>query len=87
MTLVSYVPKQSNAVVLISSMHNTIEVDPTSRKPEIILFYNKTKAGVDNLDAKCSKLCSGRKTCRWPMAVFLRIVDICSANSHVLFLS
>jgi hypothetical protein len=86
MTLVSYVPKKNKAVVLISSMHNTSELHPTTRKPEIICFYNKTKCGVDLMDMKCATFSSNRRTRRWPHAMFYRILNICGVNSYILYL-
>ena len=50
-TLVSYVPKKNKAVLLLSTMHNNISVtDDDEKKPEINIFYNETKGGVDCLD-------------------------------------
>ncbi|GAU89258.1 hypothetical protein RvY_01828 [Ramazzottius varieornatus] len=51
-TLVSYVPKKSKAVILLGSMHRDAEIDEQSKeeKPEIVAEYNRTKAGVDPLD-------------------------------------
>ena len=50
--LVSYKPKDKNKLVLlISSYHRDKNVsDDVKRKPEVIVFYNKTKTGVDSLD-------------------------------------
>jgi hypothetical protein len=43
-TLVSYVPKPYKSVILISSEHYKIAVNPQNDfKPDIIEFYNKTK--------------------------------------------
>nr|CAH7719842.1 unnamed protein product [Callosobruchus chinensis] len=53
--------------------------------PEIIEYYNSTKGGVDLLDQKCANYCCGRRTRRWPMAVFYRLLDIASSNSFVLY--
>ncbi|KAJ4441089.1 hypothetical protein ANN_10939 [Periplaneta americana] len=36
LTLVAFVPKKNNAVLLVSSMHHTKSTDPVSKKPEII---------------------------------------------------
>jgi hypothetical protein len=52
-TIVSYVPKRSKAVILISTMHHHATIDDDTKKPEIIMFYNDTKSGVDSLDQKC----------------------------------
>ena len=50
-TLVSYGPKKNKAVLLLSAMHNSISVtDDDEKKPEINIFYNETKGGVDCLD-------------------------------------
>jgi hypothetical protein len=49
-TLVSYVPKQNRSVLAVSTMHNAASVAGEVHKPEIILHYNATKSGVDNLD-------------------------------------
>lgn len=84
-TLVSYVPKRGKAVVLISSMHHDSYVNPESKKPEIIEFYNKTKSGVDALDQKCAAYSTSRRTRRWPMAIFHCILNIAGVNSRVLF--
>lgn len=69
-TLLSYVTKKNKAVLLLSSMHHSIETDPFTEKPEIIAFYNNTKGGVDSMDQKCSVYTSSRRTRRWTMAIF-----------------
>ena len=48
-TLVSYSPKKGKTVVLLSSMHvgSTDVSEEIPHKPEVILFYNNTKSGVD----------------------------------------
>ncbi|CAG4958180.1 unnamed protein product [Colias eurytheme] len=75
-TISSYVPKLTKAVITVSSMHHTPNVDNTTKKPEIILYYNPTKIGVDLLDQRCANYWSGRRTRRWPLAVFYRLLDI-----------
>ena len=50
-TVCSYAPKKKKAVVLLSSMHMSGEVEETqSAKPEITKYYNKTKGGVDSTE-------------------------------------
>ncbi|XP_016658230.1 uncharacterized protein LOC107883176 [Acyrthosiphon pisum] len=85
LTLLSYVPKPNKAVLLISSMHNQKGFDNDVQKPEIISYYNSTKGGVDALDEKCSVYSTGRRTRRWPLAIFYRLLDISSVNSYVLY--
>lgn len=82
-TLVSFVPKKNRSVLLISSMHHTDTI--IQGKPEIINFYNETKGGVDSLDQKCACYKTGRRTRRWPQAVWFRILDIGGVNSNVIF--
>lgn len=85
-TLMSFVPKEKKAVVMVSSMHHSISDDPESGKPEIIAFYNSTKGGVDGLDHKCANYSSNRRTRRWPMVIFYTIVDVgCGVNTYVLY--
>lgn len=84
LTLISHSTKPSKAVILISFMHHQKEIDEDVQKPEIISYYNRTKGGVDALDEKCSVYCTGRRTRRWPMAIFYRLLDISSVNSFVL---
>ena len=52
MTMVSYVGKKDVAVLLLSTMHHSKTVDENTqkKKPEVILFYNQTKGGVDTVD-------------------------------------
>lgn len=64
-TLLSCTPKKNKAVIIISSMHHSIEVDPENGLPEINSFYNLTKGGVDVMDEKCVKYSCSRRTRRW----------------------
>ena len=50
LAMVSWHPKQSKFVLLLSSLHHNSNI-VESGKPEIVEFYNKTK-GVDALDQK-----------------------------------
>lgn len=86
-TISSYVPKPNKAVITVSSMHHMPDVDEVTKKPEIILFYNRTKIGVDLLDQRCSNYTTGRRTRRWPLAVFYRLLDISASNCYVVSLS
>jgi len=86
MTLLSFVPKKNKNVIMISTMFHNKAVDTSTHKPEMIMFYNKTKGGVDGLDRKCSVFSSKKRSLRWPMTIFFRIVDIAGINSHLLFL-
>lgn len=86
-TLSSYVPKKNKAVVMVSSMHHTASVDQNTKKPETILYYNETKIGVDLLDQRCSNYSTSRRTRRWSLTVFYRMLDISASNAYVINLS
>lgn len=55
------------------------------RKPEMILFYNMTKAGVDTMDQMCMRYSTQRRTCRWPLAFFYNILDIAGVAAYVIY--
>jgi hypothetical protein len=77
LTMVSYAPKKNKAVILLSTMHHDATVSSTEgKKPEIILEYNRTKGGVDNLDRLIRAATTKRKSNRWPMVVFFDILDV-----------
>ena len=85
MTLISHVPKKNKAVCLVSSMHHSESIDEYTGKPEIIAYYNSTKGGVDEIDKKCSIYTCSRRSRRWPMVIFYRMLDISTVNAHVLY--
>nr|CAH7763851.1 unnamed protein product [Callosobruchus chinensis] len=84
-TIVSYVPRRGKSVVLLSTMHHNASVDGSTKKPEIILYYNGTKGGVDALDEKCARYSTSRRTRRWPMVLFHAILDIAGVNARILY--
>lgn len=86
-TLISHVPKKTKAVILASSMHHSEGTDERTGKPEIIAYYNSTKGGVDDMDKKCAIYTSSRRTRRWPMAIFYRLLDISTVNTYILYQS
>lgn len=84
-TLVSYVPQKNKSVVMISTMHHNQSIDTNSGKPEIIIFYNSTKGGVDTLDQKCANYSVARRTQRWPCVIFSAILNISMVNGFILW--
>ncbi|XP_050338705.1 piggyBac transposable element-derived protein 4-like [Bactrocera neohumeralis] len=85
MTLVSFQPKQNRNVLLLSTMHINGALDPTTKKPEIILTYNSTKGAVDTFDQMTQNICCNRKTKRWPLCFFYNMLNISSVNAYVLY--
>nr|XP_013771544.1 PREDICTED: piggyBac transposable element-derived protein 4-like [Pundamilia nyererei] len=57
----------------------------SSAKPPLVLHYNRTKGGVDNLDKVVSTYSCRRKTRRWPVALFHNMVDVAAYNAFVLW--
>ncbi|KAK1895766.1 PiggyBac transposable element-derived protein 4, partial [Dissostichus eleginoides] len=50
-TVISYCPKKGKNVLLMSTMHKDAVLSTREdRKPQMVLDYNGTKGGVDNLD-------------------------------------
>lgn len=84
-TLCSHAPKKNKAVVLLSTMHHSAAMDQFSGKPEIIGYYNSTKGGVDELDKKCSIYTTSRRSRRWPLTIFYRVLDLSSVNAYILY--
>ncbi len=88
LTLVSYVPKKAHAVILLSSLHHDQAiVDEEKNKPEIILYYNNTKGGVDRMDQMVRTYSCKRKTKRWPMTFFFNIIDVGCLAAFVVWIT
>ena len=68
-------------------MHDSTDVDTSNekKKPELILFYNANKVGVDCFD-QMACLCTTRSASQiWPVAVWGNILDIAAINSYVSY--
>jgi hypothetical protein len=90
MTAVSYVPKKSKNVLVVSSMHHDDSIDPTTGdqfKPEIITFYNETKSVVDVVDRMITSYDVSRGTRRWTMVIFYGLLNVASINAFVIYKS
>lgn len=85
LTLLSYKPKPSKMVYLLSSCDEEGSVNPETKKPRMVEFYNSTKGGVDTFDQMCSVMSCSRKTNRWPLCVFYGMINISCINSYVIY--
>lgn len=88
-TLVSYAAKKNKIVTLLSSMHHDATVDndensATFGKPDIVLFYNSSKGGVDTVDKYVSHYSVARNTNRWSMVIFFAILNVGGINSFII---
>ncbi len=69
-------------------MHDQPEVDSTdNRKTQVILDYNKTKAGVDTMDQVTHCYSTKRMIRRWPMVIFFNMLDISALNAFIIYMS
>ncbi|XP_061899254.1 piggyBac transposable element-derived protein 3-like [Entelurus aequoreus] len=85
-TVVSYCPKRNKNVLVMSTMHTDVSLSTREdMKPQMILDYNSTKGGVDNLDKVTATYSCQRKTARWPLVIFYNIVDVSAYNAYVLW--
>ncbi|XP_039311769.1 uncharacterized protein LOC105198192 isoform X3 [Solenopsis invicta] len=84
-TLVSYNPEKRKIVLLLSSLHTSGTIDEKSGKPEIVLFYNKTKGGTDVFNQLVHEYSTCRRTERWPMRYFYGILDQAGINCFILY--
>ncbi|GFT61788.1 DDE_Tnp_1_7 domain-containing protein [Trichonephila clavipes] len=81
-TLTVYQAKTSKDVLLLSSLHPTIDIDHITQKmlPETISVYNSTKFGVDIADKMARKYSVKARSKRWPVHVLCNI-DLAGINS------
>lgn len=85
-TLTIYKAKPHKKVLILSSMHSTVEIEKTgTRLPETITSYNKTKFGVDVADQMARKYSVKSKSQRWPLQVFFNILDLAGINAWISY--
>lgn len=87
-TLVSYAPKKNKVVLVMSTMHHDNAIDESTgdkRKPEIITFYNSTKAGVDVVDELSASYNVSRNSKRWPMTLFYGVLNMAAVNALIIY--
>nr|CAI5857770.1 unnamed protein product [Callosobruchus analis] len=84
-TLVSIKTKRNKSVIILSTMHEGSAICPDTGKPEINIFYNKTKGGVDAFDQMCGSRCCSRKTRRWPLCILYGMLNMACINSWIIF--
>lgn len=85
LSLLSYKPKPNKMVFLLTSCNEEGSINPETKKPSMIEFYNSTKGGVDSFDQMCSIMSCLRKTNRWPMCMFYGMLNMTFINSYVVY--
>ena len=73
-------------MLALSTMHHDDQVDGDAQKPEIFLYYNSTKSGVDNLDHLATMYTCRRKVNRWPVALFANVVDVGAVAAFIIWM-
>ena len=82
---VNYQPKRKKPVCLLLHSSTDMASDSRKQKPNVILFYNKNKVGIDCFD-QMTLLCTTRSaSSRWPLSVWGNILDIAVMNAKILF--
>jgi len=86
--LTCYQCKKAKSVIILTTLHPDVEVSSennTKKKPETVLFHNKTKAGVDVVDQMSRKYSVKAASRRWPVHVFYNVIHLAIINSWVLY--
>ena len=66
-------------------MHDSVKVSRDIRKkPHPLVFYDKTKGGVDIVDYVSGFLSTPTKSRRWPMNAFCYMLDTARTNARTL---
>ncbi|TWW66962.1 hypothetical protein D4764_02G0000030 [Takifugu flavidus] len=69
----------------MSTLHGDGRIcDQEHHKPEIIMDYNATKGGVDNMDKLVTAYSGKQRTRRWPLVIFF---DISAYNGFVIWMA
>ena len=85
--IASYCPKKSCLANMLSTIHSHpgVDSDSSEKKPEVILYYNSTKNGVDTLDRMVRTYSCKKMTRRWPVALFYNMIDVSAVNAYVIW--
>jgi hypothetical protein len=87
LTVVSYVPKKNKTVRVISTQFLDVSIsDESHKKPIMILECNRSKGGVDNADKLVREYSCARRTSRWPLRLFMNMLDIGALNAFKIWM-
>lgn len=65
-------------------MTDNDNASPTYTKPDIVLFYNSSKGGMDTADKYKEQYSISRISNRWSMTVFYSLLNIAGLNSFII---
>ena len=72
----------------MSTLHPSVSIpeeNNSKKKSESVLFYNKTKFGVDVLDQMTRIYSVKAASRRWPIHVFYNIIELALINSWIVY--
>ena len=83
--LASYFPKKNKPVLVLSTAHDQPVVDgDAKKKPEVVLFYNEQRCGVDVVNRMLKDCRSQPKTDDYRIAVFTFLLDLATVNGQTI---
>lgn len=82
--LCSFWDKGSKPVLLLDSFSKAPPTPPVGTKPDTVMFYNRTKSGVDVMDHLCRMFSAKRKCRRWPYSLAMNLVDVAGVNASII---
>ena len=62
-----------------------LSLKAVKKKPEVIQYYNGTKARVDSFDQLICTYSCKRQTKRWPVVMQYNLLDVAALNAFVVF--
>ncbi|KAJ8887623.1 hypothetical protein PR048_013840 [Dryococelus australis] len=84
-TLTVYQGKFNNNVILLSSLHPSVNIAANEETPETIQYYNFTQFGVDMMDQMARKHYVKSASRHWPVHVFFNVLDLACINAWILY--
>ena len=70
----------------LSTLHHTGTTEGED-KPEVVLHYNQTKSGLDNMDHLTTIFSCRRKNNQRPMVLFYNMLDVAGVAAFVIWIS
>jgi len=70
---------------MISTLRKNNKINSDTGKPEMIMFYNKTKGSTDTFNQLAKTYTTARVTNRWPMRLFYGMLDQARINAFILY--
>ena len=84
--IASQCPKKIRVANILSMMHCQPKIESVSdQKPNIILFYKKTKGGIDTLDGMVRSYSIKRMTRRWPLVLLYNKINVSAINAFIIW--